>query len=134
MPGNLMPQPGKSRGRSADQRTYEFKLREGCEVPNGTRSPRGRCSPALQGVQGVQGQGARITIVDLYRCASTPRALPRLHGLLWHAGDGDELGGAQRYIEKVGDDGFKKAADRAGAVQVREPYSGVDLVMEAFEG
>jgi hypothetical protein len=40
----------------------------------------------------------------------------------------------KKYVEKVGDDGFKKAPVGAGPYKVVSFNPGVDLVMEAFEG
>src|SRR2546428_480787 len=40
----------------------------------------------------------------------------------------------KRYVEKVGDDGFKKAPVGAGPYRVVSFTPGVDLVMEAFDG
>jgi peptide/nickel transport system substrate-binding protein len=40
----------------------------------------------------------------------------------------------KRYVERVGDDGFKKAPVGAGPYRVVSFTPGVDLVMEAFEG
>jgi peptide/nickel transport system substrate-binding protein len=40
----------------------------------------------------------------------------------------------KKYVEKVGEDGFKKAPIGAGPYRVVSFTPGVDLVMEAFEG
>ena len=84
-------------------------------------------------VEGAQGHGEEIVIVSPTKIASSSGALadfPRTTARCV----GRRLGRAAKYIERVGDDGFKKAPVGAGPYKFVHFTPGVELVLDAFEG
>jgi len=57
-----------------------------------------------------------------------------LHDVLWHLATGAGWVVPKKYVEKVGDDGFKKAPIGAGPYKFVSFNPGVELVLEAYEG
>jgi len=79
---------------------------------------------------------ARIAAVEVW---IPPRSLPaqavlgRLHDVLRHAGHRAAWIVPRKYVEKVGDEGFKKAPVGAGPYKFVSFVPGVELVLEAHE-
>ncbi len=129
MPGNLMaPSLAESWTVSADQRVYDFKLREGLRVPQRGPLHRRRREvqlPALQGRQGAQGPRARRRDREpVARALPPPRAVPRLHDLLRHARDRRGLDRAEEVRGEGRRRGLQEAAGRPRALPVRELHAG----------
>ena len=138
MPGNhLTPSLAESWTVSPDQRTYEFKLREGVKFHNGDpfTSEDVKFSFERAKSKALQEKVREVTVVGPYRVRF------QLHEPWpdFMAFYGTFVSGAgwvvpKKYVEQVGPDGFKKHPIGLGPLQVREPQPGVELVMEAYEG
>jgi peptide/nickel transport system substrate-binding protein len=139
MPGKPQaPSLAESWSTSSDHLTHEFVLRQGVKFHNGEpvtaedvkfsfERYRGVAHDVLKGrVASVEADGARVRFklkepwpdfLTFYATAS---------GAGWVV--------PKKYIEKVGDDGFKKAPIGAGPYKFVSFSPGVELVLEAFEG
>ena len=139
MPGNMLsPSLAESWTVSADQRVYEFKLREGLKFHNGDSFTaedvkfsfyRAKGSKILrdkvQEVVAVEPTRVRFVLHEPWPDFMT------FYGTI--------LSGAgwivpKTYVERVGDDGFKKAPVGLGPYKFVSYTPGVELVMEANEG
>ena len=141
MPGNSnAPSLAESWTASKDGLTYEFVLRRGVKFHNG---------------EPVTAEDAKFSF-DRYRGASAKLLKDRVREfqvvdpgrVRIHLKEpwpdfmtfyGTSATGAawivpKKYVEKVGEDGFKKAPVGAGPYKVVSFTPGVELVMEAFEG
>src|SRR5467141_5321899 len=139
MPGNLItPSLAESWTLSADQRVYEFRLRQGLKFHNGdpfTAEDVKFTFHRAKGSKVLHDKVREVAIIDPYRVRF------ELHEL-W--GDfmtfyGTMVSGAgwidpKKYVERVGDDGFKKAPVGLGPYKFVSHTPGVELVMEAYEG
>ena len=128
MPGNLMaPSLAESWTVSADQHDVRLQAARGPEVPQRRSVHRGRREvqlPALEGRQGAQGPRARRRDRQPVARALPPaRAVPRLHGVLRHAGHGRGLDRAEEVRREGRRRRLQEAPDRARALQVREPHA-----------
>ena len=139
LPGNLMaPSLAESWTVSADQRAYEFKLREGLRFHNGDPFTAEDVKFSF-----LRAKGARILKekVREVTVVGTNRVRFHLHEpwpdfMTFY---GSLVTGAgwvvpKKYVERVGDDGFKKHPIGLGPYRFVSHTPGVDLVMEAFEG
>ena len=139
MPGQpLAPSLAKSWSASDDGLDLRVRAAQGREVPQ-RRAGDGRGREVLvralsrRRQQGAQGPGRRGRDP---RSAARPlqaqAAVARLHDLLC------ERHGAgwivpKKYVEKVGDEGFKKAPIGAGPYKFVSFTPGVELILEAFD-
>jgi peptide/nickel transport system substrate-binding protein len=139
MPGNLMaPSLAESWTISADQRIYEFKLREGLAFHNGDPFTADDVKFSFQRSKGsreLHDKVREIEIVDPYRVRFVlnepwPDFMAFYGTLVSTAG----WIVPKRYVEQVGDTGFKKHPVGLGPYKFVSHTSGVELVMEAFEG
>ena len=139
MPGNLLtPSLAESWTVSADQRVYEFKLREGLKFHNGdpfTAEDVRFSFHRAKGSKVLHDKVREIAIVDPYR-------------VRFHLHDpwpdfmtfyGTLVSGAgwvvpKKYVERVGDDGFRKHPIGLGPYRFVSHAPGIELVMEAYEG
>jgi peptide/nickel transport system substrate-binding protein len=140
MPGNAMaPSLAASWSVSPDGLTYEFVLRQGVRFHNGdpvtaddVKFSRERYrgvsakifKDRIQDVQVVDSQHLRIRLKDAWPDFLTFYATPAT-GAAWVV--------PRKYVEKVGDDGFKKAPVGAGPYRFVSFTPGVELVLEASE-
>src|SRR5262249_23189470 len=139
MPGGLLtPSLAESWKVSSDNRTYEFKLREGLKFHNGDPFTaeavqwsflRAKCARILQ--QKVRG----IHSVGPYR-GRFHRQEPWPDFMTFYGTYATSAGwiAPKKYMEQVGPDGFKKAPVGLGPYKFVSHTPGVELVMEAFEG
>src|SRR5215813_2967068 len=139
MPGNLMaPSLAESVKESADGKTYEFKLREGLKFHNGDpftaedvkfsyqRSKVGKAlKDKVRDVEIVGPYRVRFHLTEPYPDFMT------FYGTL---ASGASWIVPKKYVERVGDDGFKKAPVGLGPYKYVSHTPGVELVMDAFEG
>ena len=138
LPGNLMsPSLAESWTVSADQRSYEFKLREGLKFHNGDPFTAEDVKFSFQRSKGklIHAKVKEIVVVG-------PTRVRFVLNEPW--GDfmsfyGTIVSGAgwivpKKYVEQVGDDGFKKHPIGLGPYKFVSHTPGVELVMEAFEG
>jgi peptide/nickel transport system substrate-binding protein len=139
MPGNLMaPSLAESWTISADQRVYEFKLREGLRFHNGDPFTAEDVKFSFQRSKGsrvLHEKVREIEIVDPYRVRFHLHE-PWPDFMIFY---GTIVSGAgwivpKKYVEQVGDDGFKRKPIGLGPYKFVSNTPGIELVMEAFEG
>jgi peptide/nickel transport system substrate-binding protein len=138
MPGNLMaPSLAESWTVSADQKTYEFKLREGLKFHNGDPFTTEDVKFSFQRSKVGKVLKDRVRDVEI---VSPTRVRFHLHEPFpdFMALYGTMATGAgwivpKKYIEKVGDDGFRKQPIGLGPYKFVSHTPGVDLVLEASE-
>ena len=140
MPGNAMaPSLATSWTVSADGLTYEFVLREGVRFHNGDALTADDVKFSLERYRGVSARSFRdrirqVQVVDPLRVRVHLKD-PWPDFLTFYATPA--TGAAwilpRKYLEKVGDDGFKKAPVGAGPYRFVSFTPGVELVLEAFE-
>ena len=139
MPGNLMaPSLAESWTVSADQRVYEFKLREGLKFHNGDAFTAEDVKFSFQRSKVGKVLKDRVREVEV---VGPWRVRFHLHEPFpdFMAYYGTLATGAgwivpRKYVEKVGDDGFKKQPVGLGPYKFVSHTPGIELVMEAFEG
>src|SRR2546425_4945457 len=138
MPGNLMtPSLAESWTVSPDQRTYEFKLREGLKFHNGDPFTaedvkfsfhRAKGSKILHDkVRDVEVVGPSRVRFQLYE------AWPDFMTFYGTLVSGASWVVPKKYVERVGDDGFKRHPIGLGPYRFVSNTPGVELVMEANE-
>jgi peptide/nickel transport system substrate-binding protein len=139
MPGNLMaPSLAESWTVSADQRTYEFKLREGLKFHNGDLFTADDVKFSFHRAKGSKVLHEKVREVSV---VGPHRIRFQLHEpwpdfMTFY---GTIVSGAgwvvpKKYVEQVGNEGFKKQPVGLGPYKVVSNTPGVELVMEAFEG
>jgi peptide/nickel transport system substrate-binding protein len=139
MPGSMMaPSLAESWSVSPDQKTYEFKIREGLKFHNGDpfttedvlfsyqRSKAGKTlKDKVRSVEIVSPSRIRFHLHEPFPDFMT------FYGTL---ATGASWVVPRKYVERVGDDGFKKQPIGLGPYRFVSHTPGVELVMEAFEG
>jgi peptide/nickel transport system substrate-binding protein len=138
MPGNLMaPSLAESWTVSADQKTYEFKLREGLKFHNGDPFTAEDVKFSFHRAKGSKVLHEKVREVVVV-------APTRVRFVLHEAWPdfmtfyGTMVTGAgwivpKKYVEQVGNDGFKKHPIGLGPYKFVSNNPGVELVMEANE-
>src|SRR5215471_2759477 len=139
MPGNLMtPSLAESWTVSPDQRTYEFKLREGLKFHNGDPFTAEDVKFSFQRTKGskiLKEKVREITVVDPYRVRfQLQEPFPDFMAFYGTLTTGAGWIVPKKHIEKVGDEAFKKHPIGLGPYRFVSHTLGVELVMEAFEG
>ena len=141
MPGNAMaPSLAESWTVSPDSVTYEFVLRKGARFHNGEPVTPEDVKFSFERYRGA-GAGpfkariASIDIVDPQRIRFRFKQ-PWPDFLTFYGTPATGAGWIvpKKYVEKVGDDGFKKAPIGAGPYRFVSFTPGVELVLEAFDG
>ena len=138
MPGNLMsPSLAESWTVSADGKSYEFKLREGLKFHNGDPFTAEDVKFSFHRAKGSKTLHERVKDVEV---VSPSRIRFVLHQAWpdFMAFYGTIVSGAgwvvpKKYVERVGDDGFKKAPVGLGPYKFVSHQPGIELVMEANE-
>jgi peptide/nickel transport system substrate-binding protein len=141
MPGNpLAPSLAESWTASKDGLTYEFVLRKGVRFHNG--DPLGAEDVKFSferykgaGASTLKARVAAVEVVDPLRVRFRMKQ-PWPDFLTFY---GTPATGAawivpRKYLERVGDDGFKKAPVGAGPYRFVSFNPGIELVVEAYEG
>ena len=139
MPGNLMaPSLAESWTVSADQRVYEFKLREGLRFHNGDPFTAEDVRFSFHRAKGSKLLHERVREVTVL---GPSRVRFHLHEPWpdFMAFYGTIVSGAgwivpKKYVEQVGPEGFKKHPVGLGPYRFVSHTPGIELVMEAFEG
>src|SRR6266567_2733899 len=141
MPGNInTPSLAESWTQSKDGIIYEFVLRKGVKFHNGEPVT---AADVKFSFERYKGSGAKllkervreVEIVDPGRVRFQLREpWPDFMTFYGTSASGAAWIVPRKYVEKVGDDGFKKAPVGAGPYRVVSFTPGVELVMEAFEG
>jgi peptide/nickel transport system substrate-binding protein len=138
LPGNLQsPCLAESWTVSPDQRVYEFKLRERLTFHNGDPFTAEDVKFSFQRAKGklLHEKVREITVVNPHRVRFTLHE-PWPDFMNYYAGIVTGAGWVvpKKYVEQVGDDGFKKNPVGLGPYKFVSHTPGVELVLEAFEG
>jgi len=138
LPGNLMaPSLAESWTVSADQRVYEFKLREGLKFHNGDPFTAEDVKFSFHRAKGSKVLHEKVRDVVV---VGPSRVRFHLHEpwpdfMTYY---GTMVSGAgwvvpKKYVERVGDEGFRRAPIGLGPYRFVSHTPGVELVMEANE-
>ncbi len=138
MPGNhLTPSLAESWTMSADQKTYEFKLRQGVKFHNGDPFTAEDVKFSFHRAKGkiLHDKVKEVVVVDPYRVRFVLHE-PWPDFMTFY---GTFVSGAgwvvpKKYMEQVGVEGFKKQPIGLGPYKFVSYTPGVELVMEAYEG
>ena len=140
MPGNpLAPCLAESWSASADGLTYEFVLRQGVRFHNGDPVTPEDVKFSFERYRGVSAKAykdriAAVEIVDPQRIRFRfKHPWPDFMTFYGTPATGAGWIVPKKYVEKVGDDGFKKAPVGAGPYKFVSFKPGVELVLEANE-
>jgi peptide/nickel transport system substrate-binding protein len=140
MPGNQMaPSLAESWTASKDGLTYEFVLRQGVTFHNGDPVTAEDVKFSFERYRGAsaalfKARVARVDAVDARRVRFTlKQAWPDFLTFYATPATGAAWIVPKKYVEKVGDEGFKKAPVGAGPYRFVSFKPGVELVLEAYE-
>src|SRR5712692_365131 len=138
--GTYTPCLAESFAQSKDGLTYEFVMRKGAKFHNGEPVT---AADVKFSFERYKGSGAKILkervreiqVVDPGRVRfHLKEAWPDFMSFYGTTATGAGWIVPRAYVEKVGDDGFKKAPIGAGPYKFVSFNPGIELVMEAFEG
>ena len=138
--GENTPSLAESWTVSKDGLVYEFVLRKNAKFHNGDPVTAEDVKFSFERYKGAAAKLLRdrvrdVEIVDAGRVRFHLReAWPDFMTFYGTSATGAAWIVPRKYVEKVGDDGFKKAPIGAGPYRVVSFNPGIDLVMEAFEG
>ena len=140
MPGNnAAPSIAESWQMSPDGRTYDFTLRKGVKFHNGETLTAEDVKFSFERYHGA----ASKTLKERVAAVETPSPLHVRFRLknpwpdfmtFYTAASGAGWIVPKKYVEKVGDDGYKKAPIGSGPYKFVSFTPGVELVLEAFDG
>jgi len=141
MPGNAMaPSLAESWTVSPDSLVYEFVLRKGARFHNGDPVTSEDVKFSFERYRGAgagpfKARVAGIDVVDPQRIRFRfKQPWPDFMTFYGTPATGAGWMVPKKYVEKVGDDGFKKAPVGAGPYRFVSFTPGVELVLEAFDG
>ena len=138
--GENTPSLAESWTVSKDGLVYEFVLRKNAKFHNGDPVTADDVKFSFERYKGAAAKLLRdrvrdVEIVDAGRVRFHLRETwPDFMTFYGTSATGAAWIVPRKYVEKVGDDGFKKAPIGAGPYRVVSFNPGIDLVMEAFEG
>jgi peptide/nickel transport system substrate-binding protein len=138
MPGNIMtPSLAESWTLSPDQRTYEFKLRQGVKFHNGdpfTAEDVKFSFLRAKSSRVLKERVRDVEIVDAHRVRfHLHEPFPDFMAFYGTLATASSWVVPKKYLEKVGDDGFKKAPVGLGPYKFVSNNPGIEIVMEANE-
>ena len=141
MPGNQRtPSLAESWSESADGLTYEFKLRQGVTFHNGDPLTAEDVKFSFDRYRGqsatlIREKVKAVEIVDPLQVRFHLKE-PWPDFMTFYSSMSASVGWVvpKKYIERVGDDGFKKHPIGAGPYKFVSQKEGVELVLEAYEG
>jgi peptide/nickel transport system substrate-binding protein len=138
MPGNLMtPSLAESWTLSPDQRVYEFKLRQGLRFHNGdpfTAEDVKFSFYRAKSARILKEKVRDVEIVDPYRVRfHLKEPFPDFMAFYGTLATAASWVVPKKYVEKVGDDGFKKHPIGLGPYKFVSHTPGIELIMEANE-
>src|SRR5213083_867320 len=141
MPGNPMaPSLAESWSASPDGLVYEFVLRKGVRFHTGDPVTAEDVKFSLERYRGTAASSFReriaaVEVIDPQRVrVRFKQPWPDFITFYGTPATGAGWIVPKKYVEKVGDDGFKKAPVGAGPYRFVSFNPGVELVLEAFEG
>ena len=138
--GENTPSLAESWTGSKDGLAYEFVLRKGAKFHNGDPVTADDVKFSFERYKGaaaklLKDRVREVEIVDPGRVRFHLREpWPDFMTFYGTSATGAAWIVPRKYVEKVGEDGFKKAPIGAGPYKVVSFNPGIDLVMEAFEG
>jgi peptide/nickel transport system substrate-binding protein len=138
--GSNTPSLAESWTASKDGLTYEFVLRKGVKFHNGDPITAEDVKFSFDRYKGVAAKLLKdrvreVQIVDGTRLRfHLKEPWPDFMTFYGTSATGAAWIVPKKYVERVGDDGFKKAPIGAGPYKVVSFTPGVELVMEAFDG
>ena len=141
MPGQpLAPSLAESWTVSPDNLTYDFVLRKGVKFHNGDPVTAEDVKFSYERYRGAgagpfKARTAGVDIVDPQRVRFRfKQPWPDFMTFIGTPATGAGWIVPKKYVEKVGDDGFKKAPVGAGPYKFVSFNPGIELVLEAFDG
>src|SRR2546427_11950924 len=139
MPGNIMtPSLAESWTLSPDQRVYEFKLRQGVKFHNGDPFTAEDVKFSFQRAKSsriLKEKVREVEIVDSHRVRfHLNEPFPDFMAFYGTLATASSWIVPKKYVEKVGDDGFKKQPVGLGPYKFVSNTPGIEIVMEANEG
>src|SRR5215813_7730830 len=141
MPDNVMaPSLAESWTASPDGLLYEFVLRKGVQFHNGDPLTADDVKFSFERYRGVAAKNfktrvAAVEVVDAHRVRfRLKHPWPDFMTFYGTPATGAAWIVPRKYVERVGDDGFKKAPVGAGPYHFVSFTPGVELVLEAFDG
>jgi peptide/nickel transport system substrate-binding protein len=138
--GENTPSLAESWTQSKDGLVYEFVLRKGARFHNGDPVTAEDVKFSFDRYRGaaaklLHDRGREVQVVDAGRVRfHLKEPWPDFMTFYGTSATGAAWIVPRKYVEKVGEDGFKKAPIGAGPYRVVSSTPGVELVMEAFEG
>src|SRR3989441_1133926 len=139
MPGHpIAPSLAESWTVSADQRVYEFKLREGLKFHNGDPFTAEDVKFSFQRAKGARILKEKVRDVEVvgpYRVRFLRHEpFPDFMAFYGTLATGAAWIVPKKYVEQVGLEGFKKQPIGLGPYKFVSHTPGIELIMEAFEG
>src|SRR5467141_3985787 len=141
LPGNSMaPSLAESWSASPDWLVYEFVLRKGVRFHTGDPVTAEDVKFSLERYRGTAASSFReriaaVEVIDPQRVrVRFKKPWPDFMTFYGTPATGAGWIVPKKYVEKVGDDGFKKAPVGAGPYRFVSFNPGVELVLEAYEG
>src|SRR5262250_89640 len=138
MPGNIMtPSLAESWTLSPDQKTYDFKLRQGLKFHNGDPFTAEDVKFSFQRAKSsriLKEKVRDVEIVDPYRVRfHLNEPFPDFMAFYGTLATASSWIVPKKYIEKVGDEGFRKQPVGLGPYKFVSSTPGIEIVMEASE-
>jgi peptide/nickel transport system substrate-binding protein len=138
MPGNMLsPSLAESWTVSDDQRVYEFKLREGLKFHNGDPFTAEDVKFSFYRAKSsrlLKEKVRDVEIADRYRVRfHLHEPFPDFMAFYGTLATASSWIVPKSYVEKVGDDGFRKAPVGLGPYRFVSNTPGVEVVLEAYE-
>jgi peptide/nickel transport system substrate-binding protein len=141
MPGQpLAPSLAESWTVSPDNLTYEFVLRKGVKFHNGDPLTAEDVKFSFERYKGAgagpfKARTASVDVIDPHRIRFRfKQPWPDFMTFYGTPATGAGWVVPKKYVEKVGDDGFKRAPIGAGPYKFVSFNPGIELVLEAFDG
>jgi peptide/nickel transport system substrate-binding protein len=141
MPGQAMaPSLAESWTVSPDNLTYEFVLRKGVKFHNGDPVTADDVKFSYERYRGAgagsfKSRTAGVDVIDPHRIRFRfKQPWPDFMTFYGTPASGAGWVVPRKYVEKVGDDGFKRAPVGAGPYKFVSSNPGIELVLEAFDG
>jgi peptide/nickel transport system substrate-binding protein len=140
MPGGMQPSLAESWTMAPDGMSYDFVLRHGVTFHNGDPVTTEDVKFSFERYKGggaklMKDKVREVQVVDARRVRFHMRQpWPDFMTFYGTTATGAGWIVPRKYVEKVGEDGFKKAPIGAGPYRFVSSAPGIDLVLEAFDG
>ena len=140
MPGGMQPSLAESWTMAPDGLSYDFVLRAGVKFHNGEPVTTEDVKFSFDRYKGggaklLKDKVREVQVVDARRVRfHLKQPWPDFMTFYGTTATGAGWVVPRKYVEKVGEDGFKKAPIGAGPYKFVSSAAGIDLVLEAFDG